>query len=113
MRQLLLLAVFAATTLALVGGAQADVRLKAITCPVKASASFKVIGASGEAEGIASEYQWLALKRPGWTREQQALITVGAKSYDLLDIRKGRQHQVICFDITDFFGQEAPPAKRR
>lgn len=92
--------------LASVSVAEAKVRLKPINCPVaKAVESFRITGAKGELEGVRSEYQWLAANRPGWKRTEQALIFKGNKAYDLLTIVKGRKQQVICFDITAFFGK--------
>lgn len=102
--------ILAFTTLAVVlvsaSAAEAKVRLKPMNCPVaKAAESFRITGARGEMEGVGSEYQWLAANRPGWKRTEQALVTKGNKAYDLLTIVKGRKKQVICFDITAFFGK--------
>ncbi|MBN9362197.1 MULTISPECIES: hypothetical protein [unclassified Devosia] len=92
--------------LASVSAAEAKVRLKPITCPVaKAVESFRITGAKGELEGVRSEYQWLAANRPGWKRTEQALVFKDSKAYDLLTIVKGHKKQVICFDITGFFGK--------
>lgn len=87
------------------GAAEARVRLKPAKCPVEASASFRITGAKGELDGVRSEYQWLAAERPGWKANRQALIRNGNKLYDLLYISKGKKKQVICFDITAFFGK--------
>jgi hypothetical protein len=87
--------------------AEAKARLKPITyCPEKAAYSFKISGAKGEMEGVSSEYQWLGANLPGWKRDAQALI--GDKKrrlFDLLFISKGRKKQVLCFDITSFYGK--------
>jgi len=88
-----------------VAPAQAAIRLLNAKCPVKADAAFRVVGARGEIDGVRSEYQWLARARPGWHSDGQALIQDGNRLYDLLLISKGRQKQVICFDITAFFGK--------
>jgi hypothetical protein len=89
------------------GAAEAAVRLKPITyCPVAANYAFKITGAKGEYDGVASEYQWLARSLPGWKRDEQALISdKKGRSFDLLMVSKSRKKQVICFDITSFFGK--------
>lgn len=105
-RTTILGAIALAAVLASVSTAEAKVRLKPMTCPVaEAAESFRITGARGEMEGVTSEYQWLAANRPGWKRTEQALVTKGNKAYDLLTIVKGRKKQVICFDITAFFGK--------
>jgi hypothetical protein len=106
-RRKLILAVIALTAvLASASAAEAKVRLKPMNCPVaKAVESFRITGAKGEMEGVGSEYKWLAANRPGWKRTKQALVFKGDKAYDLLTIVKGRKKQVICFDITAFFGK--------
>ena len=87
--------------------AEAAVRLKPINyCPVAASYAFKISGAKGEFEGVGSEYRWLASSLPGWKRDEQALISdQHGRAFDLLTISKGRKRQLICFDITSFFGR--------
>ena len=87
--------------------AEAAVRLRPITyCPVAASYAFKVVGARGEYDGVTSEYQWLATSLPGWKRDEQALISdKQGRAFDLLMISKARKKQIICFDITAFFGK--------
>ena len=88
--------------------AYADARLRATTCPVEGvAASFKVLGARTEYEGVAAEYHWLYANLPEWERTDQALIHVGRRDYDLLYIKHGRQRATICFDITDFYGKPA------
>lgn len=105
MRMILLAAVTVATMLSWTTTAEAAIRLKATKCPVAADAAFRIIGARGERDGVAAEYEWLRQERPGWKRDAQALIEDGRKQYDLLMISKGRKKQVICFDITGFFGK--------
>jgi hypothetical protein len=48
---------------------------------------------------------WLEMFRPGFKRDEQAHFRDGKRDYDLLYISKGRQKQILCFDITDFFGK--------
>ena len=106
MRRLLLAPLVAAVCLLSITAAEAAIRMRPANCPVAADASFKVVGARGELDGVRSEYQWLAKERPGWRRNAQALIQgTRGRLYDLLYISKGREKQVICFDITDFFGK--------
>jgi hypothetical protein len=106
MRSLMLAAVAAMAMLSWSGSAEAaKIKLKPAKCPVAADASFKITGARTDFEGVASEYDWLGKNRPGWRRDEQALIQNGSKLYDLLYISKGRKKQVICFDITSFFGK--------
>jgi opacity protein-like surface antigen len=105
-RTVLLASIALVAAMASATSAEAKVRLKPINCPVaKAVESFRITGARGELEGVRSEYQWLGANRPGWKRTEQALVFKGNKAYDLLTIVKGRKKQVICFDITAFFGK--------
>jgi hypothetical protein len=99
----LIVAAFA--LLSMVSTAQAEIRLKPITCPMGGDAGFRVIGAHGEDDGVDAEYQWLAAERPDWSRANQSTIQDGGRIFDVLDIEKGAQKQSICFDITDFFGK--------
>jgi hypothetical protein len=85
--------------------AQAEIRFGKADCPVPADASFKVLGAEGELDGVASEYAWLRRNRPGWRRDMQALMEKDGRKYDVLSISKGKARQKICFDISDFFGK--------
>jgi hypothetical protein len=87
--------------------AEAAIRLKTITyCPAQAAYAYKVIGAKGEMDGVASEYQWLARTLPGWARDEQALLgDKKGRYFDLLFVSKGRKKAVACFDITDFYGK--------
>lgn len=106
MRTLLLAALAAATMLSLSTTAEAaKIRMKPAKCPVAADVSLKIVGAKGEFDGVASEYEWIRVERPGWKPKSQALIGDERKQYDLLTIQKGRKKQVICFDITSFFGK--------
>jgi hypothetical protein len=87
--------------------AQADVRFRRTDCPVspQSSAAFKIIGAAGERDGVGSEYTWLKLYMPGWSRTDQLLLSGDNRVFDVLDITDGRHHKMVCFDITDFFGK--------
>jgi hypothetical protein len=107
MHRLLVLTVALAAGLGMSSAADAAVRLKPIAyCPVAANYAFKVVGARGEYDGVASEYQWLARTLPGWKRDTQALISDNkGRAFDLLMISKSRKTQVLCFDITGFFGK--------
>jgi len=104
-RRTILAASVALAVLVTASSAEAAIRLRPAKCPVPADASFRIVGARSELDGVASEYEWLRRERPGWKRQSQALIEKGGKFYDLLMIIKGRNKQVICFDITDFFGK--------
>lgn len=86
-------------------GAQAGIRFGPATCPVPANAAFKILGAQGELDGVASEYAWLRENRPGWRRDRQVLLRRDGRLYDVLDISKRGAKQAICFDISDFFGK--------
>jgi hypothetical protein len=85
--------------------AQAEIRFGKSDCPVPADAKFKVLGAEGELDGVASEYAWLRENRPGWRRDMQALMEKNGRKYDVLHISKGTIKQKICFDISDFYGK--------
>src|SRR3954463_4660399 len=92
MRSALLLVAITAMGFGGVSTAQAAIRLKPIkTCPYQADVAFKIGGARGEADGVASEYQGLALTHPGWSRDSQALLQgKNGRIYDLLFISKAR-----------------------
>jgi len=106
MRNFFLAAVAVAALLSGTGAAEAaKIKMKPAKCPVAADASFKIVGARGEMDGVASEYEWIRAERPGWKPKSQALIGDARRQYDLLTIQKGRKKQVICFDITSFFGK--------
>lgn len=106
MRNFFLAAVAVTALLSWAGAAEAaKIKMKPAKCPVAADASFKIVGARGEMDGVASEYEWIRAERPGWKPKSQALIADARRQYDLLTIQKGRKKQVICFDITSFFGK--------
>jgi hypothetical protein len=105
MSQVVWIGIAIAAGMSLSGPAEAAVTMAKSTCPVKADAAFKVVGAKGEEDGVTSEYTWLAAKRPGWKMGQQSEHSDSGKFYDVLTISKGADRQVICFDITDFFGK--------
>lgn len=90
---------------AFIGAAEAGISFGKATCPVAANVALKVIGAKGEIDGVASEYQWLKANRPGWRSANQSVMHRKGRSYDILTIGKDGKHQTICFDITDFFGK--------
>ncbi len=62
-------------------------------------------GASGEVDGVTSEYDWLAANRPGWKAISQSLISQGSRYYDALHITNGSQQADVYFDITEYFGK--------
>lgn len=76
-----------------------------------------IVGASGEFEGVASEYAWLEIqfgpKNVNWQSPEQGLIAENGRYYDVLnvefltdvgDYRKGDVAEFY-FDITDFYGK--------
>lgn len=62
-------------------------------------------GAHGESDGIQSEYDWIAVKLPGWKPVSQALLEDGGRYYDLLTLRKSGATREVYFDITGYFGR--------
>jgi len=62
-----------------------------------------VMPAVGSAEGVRTEYAWLALRHPGAKRTSQALLPQDGRFYDMLTITTadGRE-QKLYFDITAF-----------
>ncbi len=62
-------------------------------------------GAAGEADGVQSEYDWIAMNLPGWKPASQALLQNGGRVYDLLTLHKSGATRQVCFDITGFFGR--------
>lgn len=64
-----------------------------------------IYGARGEADGVKSEYDWLATHRPGWRAVGQALLTKGNRQYDVLHTVGGGQSVDVYFDISEYFGK--------
>jgi hypothetical protein len=64
-----------------------------------------ILGATGEQDGVASEYEWLARNRPDAKMKSQALINDAGRVYDLLVVTTGGKDEEIYFDITAFFGK--------
>lgn len=62
-------------------------------------------GARGEADGVQSEYDWIAMNLPGWRPASQALLSDNKKTYDALTLRKGGESRIVYFDISAFFGK--------
>jgi hypothetical protein len=76
-----------------------------------------IIGASGEFEGVSSEYMWLDTKfgpeNVNWQSQGQELMAENGRYYDVLNIefltdvgdyKKGDVAEFY-FDITDFYGK--------
>ena len=64
-----------------------------------------IVGALGEDDGVASEYQWIGAHRPGAKVLRQALVMDSGRAYDILSIRHGEATEQVFFDITDYFGK--------
>lgn len=69
------------------------------------AAAIHIVGAAGEDDGVASEYQWIGAHRPGAKVLRQALVMNGGRAYDILSIRHGATSEDVFFDITDYFGK--------
>ncbi len=68
----------------------------------------KILGAHGEVDGVAAEYQYLdaAYGRGKWHPGSQALIEVDGKQLDKIDfVRDDGRGETIYFDISDYFGK--------
>ena len=60
-----------------------------------------ITGGADRSSGIRSEYGWLAQRYPGYTRRNHSQITVGVRTYDLLEIETADgQSVVLYFEIT-------------
>ncbi len=64
-----------------------------------------VKGATGEADGVQSEYAWLAKHRPGWKVVSQALRGDNGKFYDVIRVTNDGKSEKIYFDISDYWGK--------
>jgi len=65
-----------------------------------------VVGAQGEADGVASEYDWIKQHYPGSSFKQQALIECGGAAADQMEIVTADGKDVVLFfDISRFFGK--------
>ncbi len=67
----------------------------------------KIMGAKGESDGVAAEYQYLdlALGKGTWKTEGQALLQVNGAKIDEVDITTSEGKKSVYFDITDYFGK--------
>jgi hypothetical protein len=65
-----------------------------------------IVGAKGEMDGVASEYEWIQQRYPEAERKSQALIDCNGAPADRMVIvtRDGREVSLV-FDISDFFGK--------
>jgi hypothetical protein len=67
-------------------------------------------GAHGEADGTASEYQYLAMvygpQNTAWKLERQALLSRAGKQYDAMAIvLADGTKKTVYFDISEYFGK--------
>ena len=76
-----------------------------IKYPFPSEIGFRIIGAKGEIDGVASEYDWLRQYRPGWILLRQSTRNSAGNTFDMMEIRKHNERQMICFDISAFFGK--------
>lgn len=61
--------------------------------------------ATGTADGVAAEYDWIKKNRPNATVIKQALINEAGRMYDMIEVEENGQRSVLYFDITAFFGK--------
>lgn len=65
-----------------------------------------VVGAQGERDGVASEYDWIKQHYPGSSFKHQALIECGGAAADQMEIVTADGKDVVLFfDISRFFGK--------
>lgn len=64
-----------------------------------------IVGAEGESDGVASEYQWVKTNRPGAQVDRQALVMRGEKAFDVLTLSTDGAEEEVWFDITGYFGK--------
>jgi len=65
-----------------------------------------ITGATGEAEGVRSEYVWLSKQYPGYKRGVQSVMEKNERSFDRIEIQAANgQPVVVYFDITSFYGK--------
>lgn len=62
-------------------------------------------GARGDADGVQTEYDWLAKYMPGWQPQAQALLMKNGRAYDALLVQKSDQTTTVYFDITEYLGK--------
>jgi len=56
--------------------------------------------------GVPAERAWLEQRYPRYDKEEQALMTVNGKQYDLIKFTTATgEHKSVYFDITGFFGK--------
>lgn len=62
--------------------------------------------AANNSEGVAAEKAWVAWKYPGAKIKGQAVSGSKNKTFDTLELETASgEAKMLCFDITDFFGQ--------
>ena len=65
-----------------------------------------IVGAKGEADGVASEYDWIQSHYPGAKLKQQSLTDCTGVAADQMAIVTAEgQDVVLFFDISRFFGK--------
>jgi len=65
-----------------------------------------ITGATGETEGVRSEYAWLSKQYPGYRPRAQSVVRNNERTFDRLEIQTANgQLVVVYFDITSFFGK--------
>jgi hypothetical protein len=68
--------------------------------------AIRIVGATGEEDGVAAEYRWLQTHAAGGERGEQSLLNKGGRVYDCLEWRwPDGTTRSYYFDITDFFGK--------
>jgi hypothetical protein len=71
--------------------------------------AIRVMGAKGESDGVAAEYQYLELAygKGAWKPRGQSLLELDGKKIDQLDLDRvgGSGSMTLYFDITDYFGK--------
>ena len=73
--------------------------------PASLASAVVIKGASGEFDGVQSEYVWLAQHLPGWRTVSQAVLEDGGRMYDRMTMQKSGTTRQVYFDITGFYGR--------
>jgi len=57
-------------------------------------------------QSVAEEYDWVRRNCPGFSLDQQALVEIEGKPYDVLELRnEAGEERTIYFDVSSFYGQ--------
>lgn len=69
--------------------------------------AIKILGAKGEQDGVAAEYQYLdaVFGKGSWKPKGQSLLEEDGRKIDAIDFVRDGHDDTLYFDISDYFGK--------